>query len=366
MKFMKNNYYKLFSNCVIVKGASRSTICDLQRNKFHLIPNSLVALFDNDNVFDITKIKKTFSKEDMSIIKEYLDFLKENDFIFSCKKSEIRNFPLLPLEFDYPSIISNVIVDYDQNSLHKINDIITKILIPTRCRHIQVRSYDEQSFDFIKDIVFHVNESFIKSIELIIKYSEKINLKELCAWTLNNRKIKSIVIHSCDENKMIQTENYGFGIVAKVKQEIHSETHCGIINHNYFNSEIISFSERIAHNSCLNRKLSIDRKGNIKNCPSMKEVFGNISTIEIENVLNNQNFKKYWDISKDKIETCKVCEFRQVCTDCRAYLEDPENLYSKPLKCGYNPFTNEWENWSENQIKKDIFKQYLASSEYDK
>ena len=31
-----------------------------------------------------------------------------------------------------------------------------------------------------------------------------------------------------------------------------------------------------------------------------------------------------------------------------------------------SPFTNEWENWSENQIKKDIFKQYLASSEYDK
>lgn len=36
------------------------------------------------------------------------------------------------------------------------------------------------------------------------------------------------------------------------------------------------------------------------------------------------------------------CEFRYICIDCRAYLVAPENIYSKPQKCGYDPFTNKW------------------------
>ncbi len=62
-------------------------------------------------------------------------------------------------------------------------------------------------------------------------------------------------------------------------------------------------------------------------------------------------FKKYWDINKDKIYVCKDCEFRYICTDCRAYVEDPEDILSKPLKCGYNPYTGEWSEWSKNVLK---------------
>jgi len=61
--------------------------------------------------------------------------------------------------------------------------------------------------------------------------------------------------------------------------------------------------------------------------------------------------QKYWKLSKDQIDICRECEFRYVCTDCRAYIEDPENIYSKPLKCGYDPATNQWQEWSENPLK---------------
>ena len=47
----------------------------------------------------------------------------------------------------------------------------------------------------------------------------------------------------------------------------------------------------------------------------------------------------------------KDCEFRYICTDCRAYVEDPEDILSKPLKCGYNPYTGEWSEWSTNPLK---------------
>jgi len=90
----------------------------------------------------------------------------------------------------------------------------------------------------------------------------------------------------------------------------------------------------------------------------MSETYGNIADTSIFTALNNANFKKYWNISKSKISVCKDCEFRYVCTDCRAYLENPNNNFSKPLKCGYDPYTNEWSSWSSNPLKEKAIEFY--------
>ena len=74
----------------------------------------------------------------------------------------------------------------------------------------------------------------------------------------------------------------------------------------------------------------------------MNENFGHISNISLLSVVENLEFKKKWNIKKDQIEICKVCEFRYICTDCRAYTTD--GLYSKPLKCNYDPYKGEWIN----------------------
>ncbi len=47
-----------------------------------------------------------------------------------------------------------------------------------------------------------------------------------------------------------------------------------------------------------------------------------------------------------------------MCTDCRAYVEDPNDNLSKPLKCGYDPYTGKWEEWSTNPLKKTAMKHY--------
>ena len=75
-------------------------------------------------------------------------------------------------------------------------------------------------------------------------------------------------------------------------------------------------------------------------------------------MLENSDLKKYWFINKDKISVCQDCEFRHVCTDCRAYIENPEDLYSKPLKCGYDPYANVWEDWTINPLKQSTIAYY--------
>ncbi len=83
----------------------------------------------------------------------------------------------------------------------------------------------------------------------------------------------------------------------------------------------------------------------------MPESFGNIRDTTLMEAIEKPGFKKYWNITKDQIAVCKDCEFRYICTDCRAYKEDPDDDYSKPLKCGYDPYTGVWEEWSTNPLK---------------
>ena len=117
-------------------------------------------------------------------------------------------------------------------------------------------------------------------------------------------------------------------------------------------------TESMNHNNCLHKKISVDKNGFIKNCPSMTESFGHISETTLSEALKKSGFKKYWNINKDQIQGCQDCEFRYVCTDCRAYVDDydssgnPRGVHkSKALKCDCDPFTGEWMHWSENPLK---------------
>jgi hypothetical protein len=55
-------------------------------------------------------------------------------------------------------------------------------------------------------------------------------------------------------------------------------------------------------------------------------------------------FKDAWSINKDEILVCRDCEFRYICSDCRVFIEDPHNIYSKPAKCKYDPYSATWDN----------------------
>ena len=60
-----------------------------------------------------------------------------------------------------------------------------------------------------------------------------------------------------------------------------------------FEVNIPLFTEAQLHNTCLNRKISIDVDGNIKNCPSMAQSFGDIRDTTLQEALDHPDFKKY-------------------------------------------------------------------------
>ncbi|MFN7654977.1 MAG: grasp-with-spasm system SPASM domain peptide maturase [Cyclobacteriaceae bacterium] len=334
---MKGKYFILHANCISVKGANRSSICDLQRNRIRFIPNLLYDVLDLSRKMSVAEIKSHNSNTLDTGIDKYFEILDAEGFGFFT--DEPSSFPPINLKWDSPLLITNAIIDFDNASSHPFEKIV-KELSELGCSSLQLRFYCGITIEELNLLLTPTINTRINSIELIIKRDD-MDIKDIKSLCNSHMRIRSILLYSSErsENTYLEGENVRLYYTTT---RIDSEAHCGVINPAFFSANISHFSESKLHNSCLNRKISVDKKGNIKNCPSSTESFGNIKTSTLMSAINNKSFIRKWDISKDQISVCKDCEFRYVCTDCRMYLVNEMDIYSKPKKCNYDPYTSTW------------------------
>lgn len=334
---MSERYYRKFANCLSVRGYVRSVIVDLQRKNYWFVPNDLVDMiidFPNSSIESICLVY-----QDRGVfVEEYFAFLFENEICFPCEKEDLELFPDLNHQWHTPFKFETAIVDYNSDLIKYLPKIISNLsnfAVP----NIQFRVYELLSENAFVDLVKTCNDSKVSYIEIIVPNSFEIDFLE--SVIKNYTKLGLVVLTSSkfNDNRYIEQAR-----IVRTKQIINSKDHCGLIKEGLFVNEMRSFCESYEFNSCLNCKISIDSTGNIKNCPSMQQSFGNIKDTTLEEALNHRDFKKYWNITKDKIEVCKDCEYRHMCTDCRAYIKQPDNIYSQPAKCTYNPYIAKWNN----------------------
>lgn len=103
------------------------------------------------------------------------------------------------------------------------------------------------------------------------------------------------------------------------------------------------------HNSklhpCLGGSITITCNGNVIPCPMLREkVIGNVEKEELYDLFGEkkEEIEKYWNLTLDHVEKCKMCEFRYACTDCRALEKKlTGDLYGKKL-CNYDPEKGKW------------------------
>ena len=329
---MNDEVFKLFANCVPVKGYKRSIIYDLQRGDFSFIPNELFELLTDYKHLSNSELKKLYPNDVETIV--------QKEYGFWCSFDELSSFPDLQLTWESPSIITNAIFDigdyeYDlKKALAELEDL--------GCKDIEVRVFSTKPLSFIEWILKLINNTRFKSIRLIIKYDNSITEFDFERLLLSNLRISQMVVHSSPFDKVLPTKVKIRSEVLFTREKIESSTHCGIIHVGFFSVNSSSFRESVNYNSCLNQKISIDINGDIKNCPSMETTYGNIEETSLHSALAHKHFKELWNINKDQIEACRECEFRHMCSDCRAYITDKQNKYSKPSKCKYDPYTASW------------------------
>jgi SPASM domain peptide maturase of grasp-with-spasm system len=353
-----NELLVLYANCILVKGAARSVICDLQRAKVYPVPNSMHALFDAEGHMDIAGIRKSIADTEKPVLDEYLEFLEEQELVFSCTRANAVYYPRLPLQWEFPATISNCIIDADVDTAY-INAGLFEQLAGLCCNYIEFRFFNPVDNSWLEQLLQGVQVSQVKAISLVITAKEDPGFDQWIVQLMSiYTKIQFVILHAHAHNEGIPLQEPLAGRYIHCTSNKLSALHCGNISTDYFSINIPAFMESLQFNTCLNRKISIDARGAIKNCPSMTESFGNIRNTTLAEALSHPEFKRYWNIKKDNILICRDCEFRYICTDCRAYLEEPENDYSKPLKCGYDPYTCTWQEWSIHPLKHNSMVHY--------
>lgn len=336
-----SKYLHVFQTIKFFNGIKQGLLVDPLSQSYCVVPNSMIKFINEFNFKSKNEIYEVF-KDEINALEEYLNFFLRNDYAEWIDYDSIQNFKIDFKDYEYsqyPPDIMNIILDLDSDSIIKKDEITLKKI---NASFLQVRVFSELSFENYCKILELVSIGQFLNVEIFF-FNYKVNV-DILKLFVESSYVSSVFLS-------FESEIYSSKITV-ISNSISCKG-CGIVSLKQFNTSIYFINESQQFNTCLNRKLSIDSKGNIKNCPSMSKSYGNINdeNLDIESIVKSEDFQKVWHINKEKINICKVCEFRHICTDCRAYLEDPEDIYSKPLKCGYNPFTCEWEEWSTHPMK---------------
>lgn len=285
---------------------------------------------------DVQTFESSIFNEDLINFIKWKNYFLDNRLAYLFEKEERLSFPKVNYHWDSPNAINNCILQLKKDS--DIDRIFDQISIAGVCDVQIIISVEFSEADIIK-ILDYFENTVVKTIEFIIKYSLEFEQINWVTITTKYPRLRRIYLCNYSSNKYMKI---GGIYIVYVCQKL-NELICGKIHYDYFSTNLPLFTESQHYNTCLNRKVCIDADGNIKNCPAMQHSFGNIKDTTLEEAINKPGFKDMWGIRKDDIDVCKDCEFRYMCTDCRAFIKNPEDIYSQPAKCPYNPYIAKWE-----------------------
>ncbi|HEX6746216.1 MAG TPA: grasp-with-spasm system SPASM domain peptide maturase [Longimicrobium sp.] len=334
----RRRVFRLFACCVPVRGARRSTICDLQRERYDLIPNGLYDILQHYTDHTLEEIRADFPAQAHATLDEYFAFLVKQEYGFWCDDPDA--FPALDLSWERPERVTNAIIDVDERSRHDWGSLLRQ-LDGLGCQALQLRFFRPVSVSEMDAVLAHTSSGRLRSVELLLPHDAGWTDRALEDLCLRHQRVMGVTVHSAPETR---TERVG-GLDTPIfhrEERVDSHAHCGAVAPEWFSPSLEGFAEATRFNSCLNRKLSIDAAGEIRNCPSLPRSFGNAAHTRLDEALEHPAFRELWAITKDQVETCRDCEFRYVCTDCRAWVRDPADRLSKPSGCSYDPYAARW------------------------
>lgn len=335
--------FVFFAECFLVKGALRTAIYDLCRNTYKFIPNDLANMIEQFEGKTLAEVKEFYGAENEAIVDKYFDFLEKGEYIFWCDEDEVELFPKIDLEFDYPAHISNVIIDIDAHSTHNLPMLFEQIE-KLGCRYIQFRSFTEQPLSFWEQILKDLSATAFKAIEIITKYTSAFTFDRVKELYDNNMRIHAFIVHSSPEYFFQEKteENPNIERIAFIEEAINSAFDGHKMHPGYFSVNRQLFMEAHHHHTYFNRKLCIDTNGDIKNCNTLPESFGNVRDTPLKEAIAKDGFQALWNVKKDDTKVCKDCEFRYMCVDARTPLMGDDGLYYHEMPCAYDPYAAKW------------------------
>lgn len=327
-----NNYYMQFSNCIAIKGYSRTAIYDLQRTRYILVDNHFAGLLSKyENKIPINKIKGKW--------KHYIDKLIEDEWGFLTTKSLTNLFPPLSLEWKHYAEITNAQIDLCNND-EDINRFFSSLLPQLEalsCKTFQINFLNHIHYEHLFSFLERFSDTQVHLLVIFLPYNLIISNEANNLYKMQPR-LNYLCFYSCPPN-LDGTIKNGKSFYSDMDINVRNNN---IISMKYFTANITFFSESQHFNTYYNRKLCISADGEIKNTPEQLCVYGNIRNTLLSEVLKNKEFKSLWTIHKEMIDVCKECEYRHMCVDACNLIKRKDNTWYRSKECNYNPYICKW------------------------
>lgn len=343
-KSYQHKYLYVFADCLLTKGAFRSLLSDVSRRKMYFIDNDYAELFPLFREYQLGQLVDMIDDDDVNKFEDFVRFLTSNELAEFV--DDIKAFPGIEVAWEEPSQILRAIID--SRTLEHDFEMIFSQLFQLDCKFIQLRFYETRDVAYLENVLSHAISKDFRSVDLLIKDNDFQTSYSILENLIESYPIiGNIVVHSSSKDSIHKFKSDSKvscrNKVLYTTQNIDSCSSCGIINlEGMFVPNLVDFMENKLFNSCLNKKIGIDEDGFVKNCPSMPRHFGHSSTVRLSDIIINPEFTSIWGINKKKISICQDCEFQDICIDCRSYVTDMSDLYSKPKKCNYDPYSATW------------------------
>ncbi|UXE68935.1 MAG: grasp-with-spasm system SPASM domain peptide maturase [Chryseotalea sp. WA131a] len=331
-------WFKLFASCVIVKGIAGSLIYDIERSTFYDLPNSFLEIIKSSTSKNIRDIEIHFGLES-SEIKSFFDKLVDAEIGFYTDEPD--SFPEIDFTWYSPLQITNSIIELDSNSQFNFDfENIILQLNSLGCRAIQLRLLSVFDYIELERLIVIFSDTRIKHIELMVPFCVNVSFENLYNLMKHEARLNRIMIYASSEDGIIINEDKLGKSILQFKKDIRADQH-EIISAGLFNSNIESFSEAQGYNLGLNRKICINKSGEIKNYLNHEYSYGNVKNDSIKEIIETSYFKVKWSISNDQIEICKDCKYRYTCVS-NSDIRMENDKFFKVNYCNFNPYTDEW------------------------
>lgn len=107
------------------------------------------------------------------------------------------------------------------------------------------------------------------------------------------------------------------------------------------------FWRNVAGHNCFFEQICVGANGDVYPCLAERKIsYGNTKTTPLMDILSSEKAIRFRGLNKNHIDTCRDCEYRCCCFDCRVRAGDllENNSHIKPWWCTYNPYIGKWMN----------------------
>lgn len=336
-------FFRLYSSVIPVKGYSESLLYDLMMSKAYVLPNSYFDVLVSLKQYSTSEFLDKLLEEDKEKVSNFLEHLKESNLGFFTTEPAFFSEPVK--EYHSPYLIQNCIIEIE--SFTKFNyKLLFNKLIDENVGEIQIRILNsKQSIIELSEYLEKFQGSFINGIEIYFPRPKNLTqqqvINDISNLILKHKRIHRVIIYNSKINELVSDlEGQLDGKIIFIKNDIINKK--DVISISNFVIKPAIYFEALNYNTASNKKLSIDKYGNISNLLYDDEVLGTLNEpYNFAKLLDSDRYNEVRKISNDNIEVCKDCQYRYMCIFNTKTIFKNDKYYKKD-KCNFDPYTNTW------------------------